>query len=151
MTILQNSMKKAREIQAQFDLLSQKISRLRRAFAIETDPANKFKLEKQLEEAETEREQLEQQLTQLQHDLETYQTQATLQTTTTGVPQIDSDMVTDEEREPEIDVHLKKIQEVDEVTGIETDTTPEGSAKVKIEDVKKGKKVTGMTIKKMNI
>ena len=55
----------------------------------------------------------------------------------------------DVERGSDIDVRLRKINDVDEVTGIETDTRPEGSTKVTIEDVKKGKKVTGMTIKKV--
>jgi len=141
---------KAQEIQAQFEVLSQKISRLRIAIAIENDPATKFKLEKQLEETETECEQLEQKLIQLQHKVETYQSQTTPQSTSTatGIPQIDSHVSTEEEIEPEIDVHLKKIREVDEVTGLETDTTPEGSTKVMIEDVKKGQKIRGMRIKK---
>lgn len=51
--------------------------------------------------------------------------------------------------EPKIDIHLKKIREVDEVIGVETDEAPEGSTKVTIEDIKKGKKVTGMAIKKV--
>ena len=117
MTILQNMMQKAQEIHAQFDLLSQKISRLRTAIAIENDPASKFKLEKQLEDAETEREELEQKLTQFQHTVDTYQPQTTSQLTATKTPHIDSGVAIDEEREPEIDIHLKKIQEVDEVTG----------------------------------
>lgn len=89
MTILQNMMQKAQEIHAQFDLLSQKISRLRTAIAIENDPASKFKLEKQIEEAKAECEQVEQQLTQLQHDMETYQTQVTPKVTATETPRID--------------------------------------------------------------
>lgn len=58
---------------------------------------------------------------------------------------------TTEEKKPDIDVHLKKIQEVDEVTGVETDATPEGSTKVTIEDVKKGKKVTGVKLKNIRL
>ena len=61
-----NVHQKAQELQAQYDVLSAKIERLRNAIAIENDPASKFKFEKQLEEAETERDQIDRALQQLE-------------------------------------------------------------------------------------
>ena len=55
-------MSKLGDHQQEYDLLSEKIHRLRMTLAIETDVAVKFKLEKQIEEAEAERNRIEQQL-----------------------------------------------------------------------------------------
>lgn len=266
MAILQNMSRKQQDLQEQFDLLSEKIGWLRKAFIIETDPSVKFKLEKQLEDAEAEREQLEQQLDSLEREIKAQTASKTPQRSSDNVQQASDrssriekqdipadlhnrivDVLTslpniqdknerraliysaglDQEVEHQlefdgstlqfchllvktlgsygtlkdgrhalvallntaknkigqegkarcdelirqmqaaeypaieipadqavkhpkskIDVQLKKIRDVDEVTGLETDETPEGSTKVTIEDVKKGKKVTGMTIKK---
>jgi len=54
------------ELQSQLDLLSEKIKRLRKAHAIETDVANRFKLEAQIEEAEAERMAIERRLNELE-------------------------------------------------------------------------------------
>ena len=53
------------DLEAEYDLLSEKISRLRKARIIETDEATRFKLDKQIEEAEQEREKIERQLEKL--------------------------------------------------------------------------------------
>jgi hypothetical protein len=63
---------KAQELQVQFDVLHEKIARLRKAVAIETDPTLKLKFEKQLEEAEAEREQIDRELQQLEQQQETW-------------------------------------------------------------------------------
>jgi ABC-type glutathione transport system ATPase component len=60
------SMSNLGHFQQEYDLLSEKIHHLRMALAIETDAAVKFKLEKQLEEAETERNRIEQQLSRVE-------------------------------------------------------------------------------------
>ncbi len=49
-------------LEQQYDLVSKKLSRLRQAYSIETDVSVKFKLEKQIQETETELKQLDQQL-----------------------------------------------------------------------------------------
>ncbi len=49
------------ELQKQQDLLVKKIQRLGEALAIENDPASKFKLEKQLEDTQSELTELKQQ------------------------------------------------------------------------------------------
>jgi flagellar biosynthesis GTPase FlhF len=56
---------KQTEFQEQYDLLSDKIARLRKAHAIETDPSVRFKLEKEIEEIEQERDHVEQELESL--------------------------------------------------------------------------------------
>jgi hypothetical protein len=66
MSTARNVKQKAQELQAQYDVLSSKIERLRNAIAIENDPAFKFKFEKQLEEAEIERDQIDRELQQLE-------------------------------------------------------------------------------------
>jgi hypothetical protein len=50
------------ELQEQYDLLSEKLQRLRAAHAIEAGAAVRFQLEKQIEQAESERDVLEQQM-----------------------------------------------------------------------------------------
>ncbi len=55
-------MSSLKQLQQQFDLLGEKIHRLRTALIIETDAAVKFKLEKQIEAAEQEQKQIEHQL-----------------------------------------------------------------------------------------
>jgi hypothetical protein len=50
------------ELQEQYDLLSENIQRLRTAHAIEAGAAIRFQLEKQIEQAESERDVLEQQM-----------------------------------------------------------------------------------------
>lgn len=44
---------KQKNLQEHFDVLIEKLSRLRKAYAIETNPNVKFKLEKDIEQAET--------------------------------------------------------------------------------------------------
>jgi hypothetical protein len=65
----QKMTQKAQELQVQFDVLHEKIARLRKAVAIETDPTLKLKFEKQLEEAEAEREQITRQLQKFEQQL----------------------------------------------------------------------------------
>ena len=50
------------DLQTHYQLLSEKISELRKAYILETDPATKFKLKKQIAEAEADLITLEQQL-----------------------------------------------------------------------------------------
>ncbi|MEH2375791.1 CHAT domain-containing protein [Nostoc sp.] len=57
-------------LQQQYDLLSQKLSRLRLNLAIESGAAVKFQLEKQIENAEVERTQLTQRIEQLENSLQ---------------------------------------------------------------------------------
>ncbi|MBH8572053.1 CHAT domain-containing protein [Nostocaceae cyanobacterium CENA369] len=57
-------------LQQQYDLLSQKLSRLRSALAIESGTAVKFQLEKQIENAEAEITQLNQRIEQLENSLQ---------------------------------------------------------------------------------
>ena len=54
-------MSSLKQLQQQYDLLGEKIHRLRTALIIETDAAITFKLEKQIEAAEQEQKQIEQQ------------------------------------------------------------------------------------------
>lgn len=58
-------------LQHQLNLSNQRLDRLRQAFAIETDPAVGFKLEKQVEQAEAERNRIQQQMEGLEHKLST--------------------------------------------------------------------------------
>jgi hypothetical protein len=58
------------ELQEQYDLLSEKIQRLRTAHAIEAGAAVRFQLEKQIERAESERDVIEQQMDMLDEELE---------------------------------------------------------------------------------
>jgi polyhydroxyalkanoate synthesis regulator phasin len=51
------------------DLLGEKLSHLRKAQRIETDPSNLFKLEKQIEQSQTELDQIDQQLEVLENKL----------------------------------------------------------------------------------
>ncbi|RCJ42169.1 hypothetical protein A6770_08120 [Nostoc minutum NIES-26] len=57
-------------LQQQYDLISQKLSRLRLDLAIESGAAVKFQLEKQIEQAEVERTQLNQRIEQLENSLQ---------------------------------------------------------------------------------
>lgn len=57
-------------LQQQYDLLSQKLSRLRLNLAIESGAAVKFQLEKQIENAEAEITQLNQRIEQLENSLQ---------------------------------------------------------------------------------
>ncbi|MEH2006244.1 4-Cys prefix domain-containing protein [Nostoc sp.] len=56
-------------LQEQYDLLSQKLSRLRLDLVIESGAVVKFQLEKQIENAEAERTQLTQRIEQLENSL----------------------------------------------------------------------------------
>ncbi|MFN6570103.1 toll/interleukin-1 receptor domain-containing protein [Dendronalium sp. ChiSLP03b] len=56
-------------LQAQYDLASTKLGRLRQAYSIETDTATKFKLEKQIQETETELNRLDRQLEEIEQKL----------------------------------------------------------------------------------
>jgi len=56
---------KHEELQSQLNLFSEKIKRLRKALAIETDVANRFKLETQINDEEAERAALERRLDEL--------------------------------------------------------------------------------------
>jgi hypothetical protein len=58
------------ELQEQYDLLSEKIQRLRTAHAIEAGAAVRFQLEKQIDQAESERDVIEQQINALDEKLE---------------------------------------------------------------------------------
>ena len=62
MSSFQHLQRKRNELQEQYDLLSEKILRLRKAQAIETDVATRFKLEQQIEQAEVERDKVEEQI-----------------------------------------------------------------------------------------
>lgn len=56
-------------LQQQYDLLSTKLDRLRQSCSIEVDPATKFKLEVQLQQAKTELNQVDQQIEQIEQQL----------------------------------------------------------------------------------
>ncbi|MBW4593408.1 MAG: toll/interleukin-1 receptor domain-containing protein [Brasilonema angustatum HA4187-MV1] len=56
-------------VQQQYDLVSTKLGKLRQAYLIETDTAIKFKLEKQIQESETELNRLDQQLQEIEQKL----------------------------------------------------------------------------------
>jgi len=56
-------------LQRRWNDLSELIARLRRAYAIETDEAIRFKLEKQLEDLEVERARIERKLQEIETDL----------------------------------------------------------------------------------
>lgn len=58
MSALQRFQRELDGLQGQYDLLSEKIARLRQARAIETDPASQFKQDMQLKQAEAERAEL---------------------------------------------------------------------------------------------
>jgi hypothetical protein len=58
----QTTKSKHEALQSQFDLLNEKIKRLREARAIETDVATRFKLDKQIEQEEADRDAIERQL-----------------------------------------------------------------------------------------
>lgn len=62
--------RKRDELQRQYDLLSEKIQNLRAAYAIEAGTAIRFQLEKQIEQAESERDAIEQQIGALERELE---------------------------------------------------------------------------------
>ena len=56
-------------LQQQYDLASTKLGKLREAYSIETDTAIKFKLEKQIQESETELNHLNRQLEEIEQKL----------------------------------------------------------------------------------
>ncbi len=56
-------------LQQQYDLVSAKLGKLREAYSTETDTATKFKLEKQIQESETELNRLDRQLEELEQKL----------------------------------------------------------------------------------
>lgn len=56
-------------LQQQYDWASTKLGKLRQAYLIETDAATKFKLEKQIQESETELNHLERQLEEIEQKL----------------------------------------------------------------------------------
>lgn len=60
---------KSDELRITYDLLSEKLVRLRKAFAIENDPATKFKIEEQIKQTETERDQIEKQIEAMESHL----------------------------------------------------------------------------------
>jgi tetratricopeptide (TPR) repeat protein len=62
MTVSQHVQRKTEEVQKQYDLLSERISRVRKELAIATDVEEKFRLEERMKELEQERDALEQQL-----------------------------------------------------------------------------------------
>jgi len=61
--------KKKEELQDQFNLISEKIKRLRRGLVLETQPDEKFQLEKQIEDEELERENIANQLEEIENKL----------------------------------------------------------------------------------
>ncbi|MGF1937517.1 MAG: hypothetical protein RM347_024540 [Nostoc sp. ChiQUE02] len=56
-------------LQQQYDLVSQKLGRLRQAYAIETDVSTKLKLEVQIQETQTEQNRLNRQLEEIEQKL----------------------------------------------------------------------------------
>lgn len=56
-------------LQQQVDLVSERLDRLRQAWAIETEVTNRFKLEKQMEQTETERNRIHQTIETLEQKL----------------------------------------------------------------------------------
>lgn len=62
MTSSQHIQRKTEEVQRQYDLLSERIARMRRKLATEVDVEEKFRLEERIQELEQERDALEQQL-----------------------------------------------------------------------------------------
>jgi len=66
MSSTQHSQRRLNELQTHYDLLSEKISTLRKADAIETDPAGKFKLKEQTKQAEAERDEIQKQMEALE-------------------------------------------------------------------------------------
>ncbi|MDF5710329.1 MAG: toll/interleukin-1 receptor domain-containing protein [Nostoc sp. S4] len=56
-------------LQQQYDRQSEKLSRLRQAYGIETDTATKFKLEAQIQESQTEQSRLDRQLEEIEQKL----------------------------------------------------------------------------------
>jgi hypothetical protein len=65
MAFSQNPQRRRDELQKLYDLLDEKILRLRTARIIETDAAIVFRLDKQIEEAEIEREKIAQEIDNL--------------------------------------------------------------------------------------
>lgn len=57
--------RKCQDLQAQFNLLSEKLARLTKAFSLETNPAIKLQLEEQVNEATKEREKVEAEMDRL--------------------------------------------------------------------------------------
>ena len=70
MTSISRLQRKQNALQHQYDLLSEKIDRLRAAHAIEAAAAPRFQLEKQIEQAQSELDAVEQQLDELEAELE---------------------------------------------------------------------------------
>lgn len=66
----QRILQEIESLQQQYDLLSQKLSRLRLDLVIESGTVVKFQLEKQIENAEAERTQLTQRIEQLENSLQ---------------------------------------------------------------------------------
>lgn len=56
-------------LQQQYDLVNEKLNRLREALAVEVDPSTKLKLEKQKEQAQSELNQIDAQLDQVEQQL----------------------------------------------------------------------------------
>lgn len=65
-----NAHRRRNELQKLYDLLDEKIVRLRTARITETDAAILFRLDKQIEEAETERDKIAQEIDNLDKALE---------------------------------------------------------------------------------
>ncbi|MBP5973182.1 hypothetical protein HW132_10660 [Brasilonema sp. CT11] len=70
MAYRQNPQRRRDELQKLYDLLNEKIVRLRTARIIETDAAILFRLDKQIEEAQTEHDKIAQQIDSLDQGLE---------------------------------------------------------------------------------
>lgn len=62
--------RKHKKLQEEYDLKSEELRRLRKAHTIETDPSDKFKYEKQIEQREEEQKQFKQELEKLEHQIE---------------------------------------------------------------------------------
>lgn len=60
---------KRHELQQQYDLISEKIGRLRTDYIIKTDTSVRFQLEKEITQAETERRLIEQELQSIENEL----------------------------------------------------------------------------------
>jgi hypothetical protein len=70
MPSLSRLQRKRDALQGEYDLLSEKIRNLRTAHAIETGTAIRFQLEKQIEQAESERDAIERKIESLERELE---------------------------------------------------------------------------------
>jgi predicted RNase H-like nuclease (RuvC/YqgF family) len=70
MSSLENLQQKLKDLQKQYELLCEKIQRLKEAKIIETETSTIFKLEKQIQEAELERGRVEKEMKSVEKEIE---------------------------------------------------------------------------------